>query len=127
MSSTPRATSDANPQPLIRHTIVYKEPERFCGWPANHGVWYWGDEILVGFERVHYQAHDQEHSIRADLPSEMRFARSLDGGKSWRLDGEARWTLQKPGLLTSSREAVIPLHEPVDFDHPDFVLKCFGG
>jgi hypothetical protein len=111
----------------IRNLIVYREPGRFCGWPANHGVWVWGDEILLGFERVHYQVSEQEHSIRHDLPSELRFARSLDGGETWRLDGEVRWTLQRPGLLTSSREEAIPLRQPIEFGHPDFVMKSFGG
>ncbi len=111
----------------IHHLIVYKEPDRFGGWPANHGIWHWGDEILVGFERVHYEVHEQEHSIRRDLPSEMRFARSLDGGETWRMDGETLWTLQKPSLITSTREKPIPLHEPIDFIHPDFVMKSLGS
>jgi hypothetical protein len=111
----------------LRHLIVYRERDRFCGWPANHGVWSWGDEILLGFERVHYEVHEQEHSIRRDLPSELRFLRSYDGGESWRLDGDPLWTLKKPGLLTSSREAVVPLRQPIDFDHPDFVMKSFGA
>jgi hypothetical protein len=32
------------------NVIIYKQPERFAGWPANHGIWSWGDEIVVGFE-----------------------------------------------------------------------------
>jgi hypothetical protein len=111
----------------MRHLIVYREPDRFCGWPANHGIWSWGDEILVGFERAHYQAHEQEHSIRRDLPSELRFVRSMDSGESWRLDGNALWTFQKPGLLTTQREAPVPLRQPIEFDHPDFVMKSFGN
>ena len=111
----------------IQNLIVYKEPDRFCGWPANHGVWGWDDEILVGFERAHYQVHEQEHSLRRDLPSELCFARSTDGGESWRVDEEVRWTLGKPGLLTSLREPAVALREPIEFDHPDFVMKCVGG
>ena len=33
-----------------RHLIVYQEAGRYAAWPANHGIWSWGDEILVGFE-----------------------------------------------------------------------------
>jgi hypothetical protein len=33
----------------IRHVIVYKQPGRFCGWPANNGAWSWDNEILVCF------------------------------------------------------------------------------
>ena len=32
-----------------KHVTVFKEPGRFGGWPANNGVWIWGNEILVGF------------------------------------------------------------------------------
>ncbi len=32
-----------------RHVMVYHRPGQFAGWPANHGIWCWGDEILVGF------------------------------------------------------------------------------
>jgi hypothetical protein len=111
----------------LHNVIVYKEPDRFCGWPANHGIWAWGDEILVGFERAHYQAHDQEHSIRRDLPSEMRFTRSLDGGETWRLEDQVFWTMQRPSAITSGREAAIPLRDPIDFAHPDFALKALGN
>jgi len=29
--------------------MIYHKPGQFAGWPANHGLWAWGDEILVGF------------------------------------------------------------------------------
>src|SRR4051812_46047669 len=31
------------------HVTVWREANRYGGWPANHGIWSWGDEILVGF------------------------------------------------------------------------------
>ena len=31
------------------HVTVWREAGRYGGWPANHGIWNWGDEILVGF------------------------------------------------------------------------------
>ena len=31
------------------HVIVYRETGKFAGWPANYGMWAWGDEIVVGF------------------------------------------------------------------------------
>src|SRR5262245_32307961 len=33
-----------------RNVIVHKEAGRFGGWPANNGIWSWGDEIVVGFK-----------------------------------------------------------------------------
>ena len=35
----------------MKHVKVYYEPGRFGGWPANHGIWSWDSEILVGFSR----------------------------------------------------------------------------
>ena len=83
----------------MRNLIVYQEKGRFCGWPANNGIWIWGDEILVGFERAYYEEFEQSHSIRRDLPSEARFARSLDGGESWHLEEKALWTIAKPSAV----------------------------
>ena len=56
--SVPLATS-GEPPGAVRHVVVYREEGRFAGWPANHGIWAWGDEILVGFsrgERVNWAA-----------------------------------------------------------------------
>ena len=39
----------------VEHKVVYKQPGKFCGWPANHGIWNWGDEIVVGFEIGYYK------------------------------------------------------------------------
>jgi len=48
---------------------VYFEPGRFGGWPANNGIWIWGDEILVGFARGYYKDLGPEmHNIDRDLP-----------------------------------------------------------
>jgi hypothetical protein len=30
-----------------RNVVVYKETGRFAGWPANHGIWSWGNEIVL--------------------------------------------------------------------------------
>ena len=35
------------------HLVVAREPGRYGGWPANHGMWAWGNEILVGFSWGH--------------------------------------------------------------------------
>ena len=36
---------------VLKHVTVYHESGRFGGWPANHGVWVWGNEILVRLQR----------------------------------------------------------------------------
>ena len=102
----------------MKHVIVYKEPGRFGGWPANHGIWQWGNEILVGFERAYYQANDKNHSIVWDKPAELGLARSLDGGETWELE--------EPGILAQPHASASPIVENIDFGCPDFAMKCSG-
>ena len=67
----------------VSHAIVYKEDGRFGGWPANHGIWSWGNEIAVGFSRAWFQDNPDEHSYARDKPSVFALARSRDGGETW--------------------------------------------
>ena len=66
-----------------KNLIVYQEQGRFAGWPANHGIWSWGDEILVGFERGYFRDNDSGHDIDYSRPAEHVLTRSLDGGRNW--------------------------------------------
>ena len=101
-----------------RHQIVYREPGRLGGWPANHGIWSWGDEILVGFSAAWFKLqppdrHQQDHS----KPEEPRLARSLDGGETW--------TVETPrDLLPPAQGGRTPrdLEEPIDFSRPGFAM-----
>src|SRR5260370_41069986 len=72
------------------HVIVYHHAGRFGGWPANHGIWSWGDEILVGFSRgFHKDLGPERHNIDRERPEDHLLARSRDGGKSWSLENPA--------------------------------------
>ena len=55
---------------------VYAEPGRFGGWPANHGLWAWSNEILVGFSRGFYKDLGERHNIDRERPEEHLLARS---------------------------------------------------
>ena len=104
---------------FMKNVIVYQEPGRFGGWPANHGIWSWGYEILVAFERAYYQLNENGHSIVPDRVSEPGLARSMDGGETWRLED--------PGRLAVGFQNPSPCLEAVQFDHPDFAMKCAGS
>ena len=41
----------------VQNVLVYKEAGRFGGWPANHGIWSWGNEIRGRLQRGIFQAH----------------------------------------------------------------------
>ncbi len=95
-------TTTAEPPKVLRHVIVSKEPGRFAGWPANHGIWSWADEILVGFSRGTYKDRGPYHHIDHDRPEEFLLARSRDGGLTWSVErpGPAGRSRGRPGCDT---------------------------
>ncbi len=111
-----------------RNVIVYKEPGRFGGWPANHGIWSWGDEILVGFEAGYFRNNERGHAIDYAKPAEHVLARSLDGGETWSI--EKPEGLRPPpgarqaGVPTEAGRAVTDCPGNVDFAAPGFVLTA---
>src|SRR6478672_4771481 len=70
----------------IENVTVFHESGRFGGWPANNGVWIWGNEILVGFSLGYFKLNERGHAIDAARPQVTRFARSLDGGRTWKIE-----------------------------------------
>lgn len=113
-----------------RHNrIVFQEAGRYGGWPANHGIWSWGNEIVVGFEDGYFKYNDHTHSIDWDRPAEHVLARSLDGGETW--------SLEKPASLKPPDGAKVagvptepggkqPIDCPggIDFLNPNFALTA---
>lgn len=111
------------------HVIVYKAPGRYGGWPANHGIWSWGDEILVGFEAGYFKYSATRHSIDFDRPAEHLLARSLDGGETWTI--EKHPDLRTPNGIRMAGVATEPGGKPtvdcpggIDFSNPNFILTA---
>jgi hypothetical protein len=118
------------PPKVVHNVVVYSEPGRFAGWPANHGIWSWGDEVLVGFSRGYDRDRGPYHHIDHDKPEEFLLARSRDGGLTWSVEAP-----RPPGALAGTpgmRHGTMPpglaedrlddLREPIDFTHPDFAF-----
>lgn len=115
----------------VNHVKVYFEKGMYGGWPANHGIWSWRDEILVGFTKGYYKdLGPTRHHMDREKPELHMLARSLDGGETWTIEdpGAAGHLLIDGGFLQGiPREgAKIPeLREcegGIDFTHPDFAL-----
>jgi hypothetical protein len=115
----------------VRHGKVYAEPGRFGGWPANHGIWSWGDEILVGFSARYFKDNGPgRHSIDHARPDEHLLARSRNGGETWTIENPAKHGAVIP--VGKALHGVTPpgLHERpwedcpggIDFMGPDFAL-----
>jgi hypothetical protein len=122
----------------VEHVTIYREPGRYAGWPANYGIWSWGDEIVVGFTLGHQGAGGGFHTRDKSRPFATMQARSLDGGKSWRVAPFPGNTPGNRGLSADEHmdanlalAAVLdgknaPADPPggIDFSHPDFSLMC---
>jgi hypothetical protein len=101
---------------VVKNLEIIFEEGQFGGWPANNGIWNWGDEIVVGFTWGYYKDKGGGHPIDGDRPSYPMQARSLDGGNTW--------TIEQPNYLTEDLEEPEP-KEPtggIDFQHPDFAM-----
>ena len=102
------------------HSIVYYEEGGFGAWPANNGIWSWGNEILVSFSKGYYKNKPYQHSYDATKPRGRAFARSLDGGETWNLEEE---TDVYPGKSKPQQE----IQEAIDFTNPGFTFTSNGG
>ena len=113
-----------------RTVVIYHQPGRFAGWPANNGIWSWGNEIVVGFEAGYFHTRDaqrRQHAIDYERTEEHLLARSLDGGETWNIEKPAS-LLAPPGTKVAG-VPVEPGGKPVsdcpggiDFTSPNFAI-----
>src|SRR5690242_9065392 len=105
---------------VIQHATVYSVAGRYGGWPANHGIWAWGNEIVVGFSAAYYQwIGPDRHPYDRSKPEEPYLARSQDGGVTWSI--EPTPALVPPeGMYTGSGPGgkAAELTEAIDFSQP---------
>ena len=87
--------------------VVASELGKFCGWPANNGVWTWdgGREILVGFSHGKFDERSGHNTFGQAEPAE-----GIDS------------------LLACSRDGGTPSPAPgrIAFDQPGFALRAVG-
>ncbi len=112
--------------PNIKHGIIFYEEGRFAAWPANHGIWSWGDEILVGFVEADFKEAKGLHPYDPQTASN-KYARSKDGGQTWRIEDayEHGQTARGQDNYVADNEARLPVRmkKPVDdFTKPGFIF-----
>jgi len=120
-----RSFAEEAPRPdpaSLQHGLVFYEEGKFGGWPANGGMWSWGDEILVCFTKAEHK--DQPGHTFDKSTARNTFGRSLDGGLTWTLEDA-----QAQGITAFAHDHQVPegtpprtLDEAIDFAHPDFAL-----
>jgi len=122
----------------MHHVTIYREEGRYGGWPANYGIWSWGDEIVVGFTLGYHKSDAGFHTRDREKPFIGMQARSLDGGETWQLRETPCRTPGDKGLSADEHmrpelgvgQALESENAPVDcpgginFAHPDFALMC---
>lgn len=114
-----RSVSGATPQHVTANVNIYKETDRFAGWPANNGIWVWKNEIVVGFS-LGYHKEQEGHTIDGGRPSSRMQARSLDGGLTWSIE---KTSLENPEGKAQNTES---LSEPIDFTDANFAARLAG-
>ena len=123
----------AGPVPVedVEHHTVYYEKGRFGGWPANHGIWIWGNEILVGLSKGYYKdLGPDRHPVDREATELHVLARSLDGGETWKITdpGLKGDLIPEEGFLHGVERTDVPVpplkESPggVRFSHPDFAM-----
>jgi hypothetical protein len=114
----------SEPPNIIKHVTVYSKTGRYGGWPANHGIWSWNNEILVGFSAAYYKWLDPDrHPYDRSRPEEPYLARTLDGGESWTIE-PANSLVPPEGMYTAAGPGgrAMDLSDPIDFTNPGFCM-----
>ena len=100
----------------MKHVVIHHVPGEYFGQAANHGLWRWGNEILVGFSHWYY--HNKEFDNCFDRRKGIRtsfFGRSTDGGETWRVE-------EATALFRTLDRDPKDCPGTMDFTNPDFIL-----
>ena len=123
---------------LEQHTI-YRKAGRFAGWPANYGMWNWGNEIVVVFTEGTFKPSTVSHARDTGKPFKTLQARSMDGGIHWEVtsfpgnspgnrpisaDEHVTLELSLRSYIEAHPDAIHPAPGGINFTHPDFALMC---
>lgn len=101
----------------VKHQTIFHEPLVYAGWPANHGAWQWGNELVFGFLAGPYDKDARGHAVVKD-ELHPYFARSLDGGRTW--------TTERCAHKFNVPEGELPELEGISLSKPDLAFRFCG-
>jgi hypothetical protein len=119
------------PQPAggLQHVEIWRQPGHYGGWPANHGMWIWRNEIVVGLSDGQLKTGDpQRHPVDRTKPERHLLARSGNGGMYWAIElHEDLLPPPEPGHMSGvptekGGRMPAPLTEALDFSAPGFAM-----
>lgn len=116
----------------VEHYTVFRDPARYAGWPANYGMWGWGEELVLCFTLGFPDPNGGFHARDRNRPFTAMQARSLDGGASWNIVeaplpgaiGLATFEHQEPVVADAIAAPSFIQLERMEFDHPEFAAMC---
>ncbi|MEE4195076.1 MAG: exo-alpha-sialidase, partial [Anaerolineae bacterium] len=109
---------------ITQHT-VYRIAGRFAGWPANYGMWHWGNEIVLVFTEGAFKATIHGHARDKSQPFKTLQARSMDGGITWEITPFPGETFGCP--ISADEHVIYDLSlEKYLQEHPDALLSPPG-
>ena len=119
MSCKTRTDSSNQSSEMPEHVIVYHQEGRFAGWPANNGVWKFGEnEILIGFTEAEYKLGNGHNATE---PYRSWLAKSEDGGQTW-----TTWDPENYVGDFGDLPDLKTLAEPINFNHQGFAMRIVG-
>ena len=59
---------------MIQNLEVYRKEGEFVAWPANYGLWIWGDEVVVVFSQGFRGEEESLHARDKTRPFIGRYA-----------------------------------------------------
>lgn len=115
----------------VQHVVAKFDKGRFAAWPATHGIWIWGNEILTGYSYGYYKdLGPHRHNIDREKPETHHLLRSLDGGLTWKAEHP-----NEEGIMVPSGQTLHGKPHPdykekewqdcpggINFTHPDFCM-----
>lgn len=117
---TAKKADNTNQEP--KNVQVFYEDGKYGGWPANGGMWNWGNEILVGYTMADHQ--DKKSHTYNVKSSVAKFSRSLDGGQTWTMEDAFQNGITEPTWEHNVKDGSTAkdLAEKIDFTRADFAL-----